>query len=149
MVPVPRAAEGSQVNTAHERRQEVAWHWSGKTSRRLLRKQYCIIVTINNSPFFEPCWDNAPNKAERKKQSLPGGLVIYQGWRRRKMHGEKLWGGAGLGLTAAGGKIGRCPQPHCAPLFALLQEHRVSRPSFLVCFAGSEPHENKEKREPS
>lgn len=84
MVPTARTAEGPQVKTASEPQQEAAWPWSGKTLQRLLRKQYGIIVTINNSPLFEPCWDNAPNKAERKKQSLPGGLVTYQGWQRKR-----------------------------------------------------------------
>lgn len=96
-VPAPRAAEGSPVNPAGERRQEVAWHWAGKTSRRLLRKQYCIIVTVHNSPFFEPCWDNTPHKAERKKQSLPWGLTTYRGWRRRNMHGGEAVGRRGAG----------------------------------------------------
>lgn len=96
MVPVAPVAGGPQVKTASERRQEAAWPWSGKTLRGLLRKQYGIIVTINNSPLFEPCWDKAPNKAERKKQSLPGGLVIHQGsWRKRNPLGSSCRAGLG------------------------------------------------------
>lgn len=64
----PRQLRGSQVKATSESWQEAARHWSG----RPLRKQYCIIVTINNRPLFEPCKDNAPNKAERKKPSPPG-----------------------------------------------------------------------------